>query len=124
MFQNKLEYKRGDLCYINRYGEGVGSEQMGERPALIIQNNVGNMFSTTLIVAYVTKNTKRIDMPTHVTIETSESNLPEVSIIMLEQIRTIDKMRISRKISTLSEDTMKKVDTALQISLGLHTEYK
>lgn len=124
MVYNEIEYKRGDLCYINKHGEGLGSEQMGERPAVIVQNNVGNKFSSTVIVAYITKNVKRIDMPTHVEINTKESKLPENSIIMLEQLRTVDKMRISRKLSTLSESTMNKVDEALAISIGIHNDYR
>lgn len=111
--------KRADICYIASGEDCVGSEQKGSRPALIIQNDVGNKYSTTVIVALITRNITREGFPTHVNISKKESKLTSKSVIMLEQIRTIDKKRILRKVSSLSNEKMKEVDKALAISLGM-----
>lgn len=109
-------YKRGDIWNVN-FGNGKGSEQAGLRPAVIIQNDVGNQFSPTLIVAAITDGNKK-DLPTHVKLD-SIYGLTKDSVVMLEQIRTIDKGRLKNRIAYLPESFMKKVDNALMISAGL-----
>lgn len=108
--------KRGEIYYVDVEG-GIGSEQKGERPALIIQNDIGNTYSTTTIVSFITSISKKKNMPVHVGINPEESGLPKESMIMLEQIRTVDKRRLIRKVSELSDEKMKKVDEAIKISL-------
>jgi mRNA interferase MazF len=97
----------------------VGSEQGGVRPVLVIQNDIGNRFSPTVIIAAITAQIQKAKLPTHVEIEAKSHGMEKDSVILLEQIRTIDKQRLTDKITHLDEDTMKKVDEALQISLGL-----
>jgi len=110
--------KRGDLFYAD-LSPVVGSEQGGVRPVLVIQNDIGNKYSPTVIVAAITSQINKAKLPTHVEISASEYGLPKDSVILLEQIRTIDKKRLREKIGHLSPETMKKVDEALQISFGL-----
>lgn len=97
----------------------VGSEQGGFRPVLVIQNNIGNRFSPTVIVAAITAQIQKAKLPTHVEIMADEYGLERDSVILLEQIRTIDKQRLTDKITHLDERSMRLVDEALQISLGL-----
>jgi len=97
----------------------VGSEQGGVRPVLIIQNNIGNRFSPTVIVAAITAQIQKAKLPTHVEIEAKTHGFDRNSVVLLEQVRTIDKQRLTDKITHLDDDTMRKVDEALQISLGL-----
>lgn len=97
----------------------VGSEQGGFRPVLVIQNNIGNRFSPTVIVAAITAQIQKAKLPTHVEIMAEEYGLERDSVILLEQIRTIDKQRLTDKITHLDARSMKLVDEALQISLGL-----
>lgn len=106
--------KRGDI-FIADLGENEGCEQRGRRPVLIIQNDVGNHYSPTVIVASITDANKRY-MPTHVLID---SPMRKKSVVLLEQIRTIDKCKLMNKAGTISETTMKKVDDKLKVSLGL-----
>jgi len=97
----------------------VGSEQGGVRPVLIIQNNVGNKFSPTVVVAAITSKTgSKAKLPTHITLD-AVHGLEKDSLVLLEQIRTIDRKRIREYIGTLDDDTMGKVDKALAISFGL-----
>ncbi|MEK4854826.1 type II toxin-antitoxin system PemK/MazF family toxin [Paenibacillus sp. FSL H7-0756] len=110
--------QRGQVYWAD-LGSGSGSEQRGQRPALIIQNDVGNLHSTTVIVAAITDGAKRY-MPTHVYLETSHG-LSKNSVVLLEQVRTIDKARLGDKMADLSQAEMCKVDVALHISLGLTT---
>lgn len=107
--------KRGEI-YCADLSHVIGSEQGGNRPVLILSNDVGNEFSKTVIIACLTSKRKKI-LPTHVTIR--EQDIYEESTVLLEQIRTIDKQRISKYICTLSDDTMKQIDDALRISLDL-----
>ena len=108
---------RGDMFYAN-LGRGIGSEQKGYRPVLVIQNDVGNKFSSTIIVATITSRVGiKAKLPTHYFINT-EDGLQAPSIILLEQIRTIDKLRLKEKIGELDSLKMKEVDKALLISLG------
>jgi len=110
--------QRGDIFYAN-LNPVVGSEQGGTRPVLILQNDIGNRFSPTTIVAAVTSRIKKGKLPTHVEISAERDNLEKDSVILLEQIRTIDKRRLKQKITHLDDETMIDVDEALIISLGL-----
>ena len=97
----------------------VGSEQGGVRPVLVIQNDIGNRFSPTVIVAAITAQIQKAKFPTHVEIDAKKYGFERDSVILLEQIRTIDKQRLTDKITHLDEVMMIRVDEALQISLGL-----
>lgn len=97
----------------------VGSEQGGVRPVLVIQNDIGNRFSPTVIVAAITAQIQKAKLPTHVEIEAKAHGLDRDSVVLLEQIRTIDKQRLTDKITHLEEEMMRKVDDALLISVGL-----
>lgn len=111
--------KRGEIYFAN-LGEGVGSEQNGVRPVIIIQNDVGNKYSPTTIVALITSMSKKLNLPVHLEISKEESSLPQNSVILLEQIRTIDKKRLIRKISKLDESIADNINNRLKISLGLN----
>lgn len=110
--------KRGDV-YFADLSPVVGSEQGGVRPVLVIQNDIGNRFSPTVIVAAITAQIQKAKLPTHVEIDAEKYNFERDSVILLEQIRTIDKQRLTDKITNLDETMMSRVDEALQISLGL-----
>jgi mRNA interferase MazF len=110
--------KRGDVFFAD-LSPVVGSEQGGVRPVLVIQNDIGNRFSPTVIVAAITAQIQKAKLPTHVEIDAKNHGFDRDSVILLEQIRTIDKQRLTDKITHLDEDTMRKVDDALQISVGL-----
>ncbi|AEH54805.1 MULTISPECIES: type II toxin-antitoxin system PemK/MazF family toxin [Heyndrickxia] len=110
--------KRGDV-YFADLSPVVGSEQGGVRPVLILQNDIGNRFSPTVIVAAITAQIQKAKLPTHVEIDAKRYGLERDSVILLEQIRTIDKQRLTDKITHLDEEVMEKIDDALQISLGL-----
>jgi len=98
----------------------VGSEQGGVRPVLVIQNDIGNRFSPTIIVAAITTQIQKAKLPTHVEIKADSDGFERDSVILLEQIRTLDKQRLTDKITKLDEETMKQIDEALEISLGLN----
>ena len=110
--------KRGDVYYAD-LSPVVGSEQGGTRPVLIIQNDIGNRFSPTVIVAAITAQIQKAKLPTHVEIDAKKYGFERDAVIFLEQIRTIDKQRLTDKITHLDEQMMRKVDNALQISTGL-----
>ncbi|GLY11792.1 MULTISPECIES: type II toxin-antitoxin system PemK/MazF family toxin [Bacillaceae] len=110
--------KRGDV-YFADLSPVVGSEQGGVRPVLVVQNDIGNRFSPTIIVAAITAQIQKAKLPTHVEIDAKRYGFERDSVILLEQIRTIDKQRLTDKITQLDEEMMEKVDEALQISLGL-----
>ncbi len=110
--------KRGDVFYAD-LSPVVGSEQGGVRPVLVIQNDIGNRFSPTVIIAAITAQIQKAKLPTHVEIEAKTHGMEKDSVILLEQIRTLDKQRLTDKITHLDEETMRKVDEALQISVGL-----
>ncbi|GEN36244.1 MULTISPECIES: type II toxin-antitoxin system PemK/MazF family toxin [Aneurinibacillus] len=110
--------KRGDV-YFADLSPVVGSEQGGVRPVLVIQNNIGNRFSPTVIVAAITAQIQKAKLPTHVEIDAKTYAFDRDSVILLEQIRTIDKQRLTDKITHLDEEMMERVNDALQISLGL-----
>jgi mRNA interferase MazF len=113
-----LIVKRGDV-YFADLSPVVGSEQGGVRPVLIIQNDIGNRFSPTVIVAAITAQIQKAKLPTHVEISARSYGFDRDSVILLEQIRTIDKQRLTDKITYLDDEMMVKVDEALQISVGL-----
>ncbi len=110
--------KRGEIYYAD-LSPVVGSEQGGIRPVLIIQNNVGNKYSPTVIAAAITSKINKSKMPTHIEIDAREYGLAKDSVILLEQIRTIDKRRLKEKIGIIDDELMAKVNDALNVSFGL-----
>jgi mRNA interferase MazF len=110
--------KRGDIYYAD-LSPVIGSEQGGIRPVLIIQNDMGNKYSPTVIVAAITSQINKAKLPTHVEISSEEYGLNKDSVILLEQVRTIDKRRLKDKIGHISNALMEKVDNSLSISVGL-----
>ncbi len=110
--------KRGDIFYAD-LSPVVGSEQGGIRPVLIIQNNIGNKYSPTVIVAAITSQINKNKMPTHVEMDGAKYGLAKNSVVLLEQVRTLDKKRLREKIGLADNDMMEKVDEALEISFGL-----
>ena len=108
---------RGDIYYAD-LRPVVGSEQGGIRPVLIVQNDVGNKYSPTVICAAITSQMHKSKLPTHVEVDASRYQLVKNSVVLLEQIRTIDKRRLKERIGELPAPTMSKVDDALLISLG------
>lgn len=113
-----MSIKRGDI-YFADLNPVVGSEQGGQRPVLVIQNNIGNEYSPTIIVAAITSKIDKAKLPTHVEIEASKYGLDKNSVVLLEQIRTIDKRRLVAKLAHVERELLEKVDEALKISLGL-----
>lgn len=113
-----MNVQRGEI-YFADLSPVVGSEQGGVRPVLVIQNDIGNRFSPTIIIAAITAKIQKAKLPTHVEVKASEKGLEKDSVILLEQIRTLDKQRLIDKITKLDEKTMVEIDHALQISLGL-----
>jgi len=109
--------KRGQLYYAD-LSPVVGSEQGGIRPVLILQNDVGNKFSPTVIAAATTSKLTKAKLPTHIALEKEKYCLPKDSIVLLEQIRTLDKSRLLDYIGELPTETMNKVNVALMVSLG------
>ena len=113
-----MEIRRGDIFYAD-LGVGIGSEQEGIRPMVVIQNNIGNRHSPTIICAAITSKISKARLPTHVLIQAKTCGLREDSVIMLEQIRTINKTRILEKIGCLDYVLLRKIDEALLISLQI-----
>jgi mRNA interferase MazF len=109
--------KRGDIYYAD-LSPVIGSEQGGVRPVLILQNDTGNRFSPTVIVAAITSQTEKVRMPTHIKLEAKENGLPRKSVVLLEQIRTIDKSRLQQYIGHLAPPAMERVENALRVSFG------
>lgn len=110
------EIKRGELYYAD-LSPVIGSEQGGVRPVLIVQNDIGNKYSPTVIVAAITSQINKAKIPTHIELHSS-CGLAKDSVLLLEQIRTLDKRRLKEKIGSLSDKCMKSVNEALLISLG------
>jgi len=110
--------KRGDVFYAD-LSPVVGSEQGGIRPVLVIQNDIGNRYSPTTIVSAITSQIAKARLPTHVELPARVSGLDRDSVILLEQIRTIDKRRLRQRVTHLGDDIMEKVNEALAISVGL-----
>src|SRR5690625_5654859 len=113
-----MTIKRGEI-YFADLSPVVGSEQGGIRPVLIIQNDIGNRFSPTVIVAAITAQIQKAKLPTHVEIKADKHGFERNSVILLEQIRTLDKQRLTDKITKLDAKMMKDINHALEISLGL-----
>ncbi len=112
-----MNIKRGELYYAD-LSPVVGSEQGGVRPVLVVQNDVGNKYSPTVIAAAVTSKINKAKLPTHIELPSNSYGLAKDSVILLEQIRTLDKRRLKERIGELSELTMTRVDKAILISLG------
>ena len=113
-----MQVRRGDIYYAD-LSPVVGSEQGGIRPVLIIQNDIGNRHSPTVICAAITSRMNKAKLPTHVEIDARRYQIVKNSVILLEQIRTIDKQRLKERIGTLSESQIPDVDAALGVSLGI-----
>ena len=111
--------KRGDIFYAD-LSPVVGSEQGGTRPVLIVQNNMGNRHSPTVIAAAITSQMNKARLPTHIELIGPTVGLTKDSVVLLEQIRTIDKKRLREHMGRLDEETMNKVDDAIAVSFGLH----
>ena len=112
-----MKVKRGDIFYAD-LSPVVGSEQEGVRPVLVVQNDIGNKYSPTVIIAAITSQMNKVKLPTHVEVS-AEFGLPKNSVVLLEQIRTIDKKRLREKVGFTDEFFMKKVDEALLKSVGV-----
>ena len=125
IFRRSVKYveptvKRGDIFYAD-LSPVVGSEQGGVRPVLIVQNDTGNRHSPTVIAAAITSQTGKARLPTHISLAAMRCGLPKDSIILLEQVRTLDKRRLRERMGRVDEAVMKQVDGAIAVSLGLTT---
>ena len=112
--------RRGDIFYAD-LRPVVGSEQGGVRPVLIIQNDVGNRHSPTVICAAITSKMNKAKLPTHIEIDAGRYHIVRNSVVLLEQLRTIDKQRLKDHVCHLDHQMMRKIDEALLVSIGLHT---
>ena len=112
-----MEIRRGDIFYAD-LSPVIGSEQGGVRPVLIVQSDVGNKYSPTIIAGAITSRLTKAKLPTHIEISSGRFGLQKDSVILLEQLRTLDKRRLKAKIGSLDDDTMIRVDRAILISLG------
>lgn len=117
---NSVQIKRGDIFYAD-LSPVVGSEQGGIRPVLIIQNDVGNRHSPTVICAAITSKMNKAKLPTHIEVDAAKYHLVKNSVVLLEQIRTIDKQRLKDFVCHVDKKLMLQVEEALKISLELHT---
>ena len=113
--------KRGDIFYAD-LSPVVGSEQGGVRPVLIVQNDTGNRHSPTVIAAAITSQTGKARLPTNISLAAMSCGLPKDSVVLLEQIRTLDKRRLREHMGRVDETMMKQVDTAIAVSFGLHPD--
>ena len=113
--------KRGDIFYAD-LSPVVGSEQGGIRPVLIVQNDTGNKHSPTVIAAAITSQTGKARLPTHITLAAGSVGLPKDSIVLLEQVRTLDKRRLREHMGRVDDRVMRQVDTAIAVSFGLHPD--
>lgn len=109
--------KRGDILYAE-LGKTIGSEQGDIRPVVVLQNNMGNKYNPTIITASITSQMNKIKLPTHVTL-TDKSNLKVLSVVLLEQLRTLDKKRLKERVGYISDNGMNEINKALLVSLGL-----
>ena len=116
----EVQIRRGDIYYAD-LSPVVGSEQGGVRPVLVIQNDVGNRHSPTVICAAITSRMNKAKLPTHVEIDAKRYRIVKDSVVLLEQIRTIDKQRLKDYVCRVDKELMRKVDEALCVSLMLHT---
>jgi mRNA interferase MazF len=116
-----VNIRRGDIYYAD-LSPVIGSEQGGVRPVLIVQNNVGNRFSPTVIAAAITSQRAKANLPTHIMLNAETTGLAKDSVVLLEQVRTIDKHRLKERMGRLDNASMTQVDQALSISFGLGAE--
>ena len=115
-----LGVKRGEIYYAD-LSPVVGSEQGGARPVLIVQNDVGNKYSPTVIAAAITSQKEKAKLPTHIALQAQTCGLAKDSVVLLEQIRTIDKKRLKERMGEIDQSSMNKINNALSISFGLET---
>lgn len=115
----KMEVRRGDIYYAD-LSPVIGSEQGGIRPVLIVQNDIGNKYSPTVIAAAITSKKFKTQLPTHISVQADECGLAKDSIVLLEQVRTLDKQRLRERMGSLDEFEMSKINQALQVSFGLN----
>ncbi|MEA4912361.1 MAG: type II toxin-antitoxin system PemK/MazF family toxin [Oscillospiraceae bacterium] len=113
-----MNIRRGEVFYAD-LSPVVGSEQGGVRPVLIVQNDVGNRYSPTVIAAAITSKNDKTDLPTHIKLHAGECGLTKDSIVLLEQIRTIDKRRLRERMGAVNENAMDRINEALSVSFGL-----
>jgi len=113
-----MEINRGDVYYAD-LSPVVGSEQGGVRPVLVVQNDVGNKYSPTVIIAAITSQLSKAKLPTHIELNKDKFHLIKDSVVLLEQIRTLDKRRLKDKICSIDQITMQQIDVAIMISLGI-----
>lgn len=113
-----MSVKRGEIYYAD-LSPVVGSEQGGVRPVLIVQNDVGNKFSPTVIAAAITSQRDKNNLPTHIEVDAQNCGLAKDSVVLLEQVRTIDKRRLKERMGSLDTNDMGKVNQALSVSFGL-----
>lgn len=115
-----MNIKRGEIYYAD-LSPVVGSEQGGMRPVLIVQNDVGNRYSPTVIAAAITSQHEKSNLPTHINLSAQCCGLSKDSVVLLEQVRTIDKQRLKEKMGAIDGSVMNRVDKALSVSFGLGT---
>ena len=113
-----MTIKRGDIYYAD-LSPVIGSEQGGVRPVLIVQNDIGNKYSPTVIAAAITSRQSKTDLPTHIEVKAIDCGLAKDSVVLLEQVRTIDKRRLKEKMGALQSSDMNKINNAISISMGL-----
>nr|WP_143215754.1 MULTISPECIES: type II toxin-antitoxin system PemK/MazF family toxin [Acetoanaerobium] len=113
-----MTVRRGDIFYAD-LNPVIGSEQGGTRPVLVVQNDIGNKYSPTIIITAITSQINKAKLPTHIEIKAGNYGLVKDSVVLLEQIRTIDKKRLKEKIGRCDENLMEQIDKLLQVSLGI-----
>lgn len=113
-----MNIKRGDIYYAD-LSPVIGSEQGGIRPVLIVQNDIGNKYSPTVIAAAITSQQGKTELPTHIEVNGDSCGLAKDSVVLLEQVRTIDKRRLKEKMGALPNSDMNKINNAISISMGL-----
>ena len=113
-----MKVKRGDIFYAD-LSPVVGSEQGGLRPVLIVQNDVGNRYSPTVIAAAITSRQTKAKLPTHIPISSAKTGLMKDSVVLLEQVRTLDKRRLRERMGNVDDNSMKEINHALSVSMGL-----
>lgn len=117
-----MSIKKGDL-YFADLSPVLGSEQGGVRPVLVVQNDVGNKYSPTIIVAAITSKINKTDLPTHVILPAEDNGLSKNSVVLMEQLRTIDKSRLKERIGTIDKTRIPEVNEALSVSLGINGSF-
>ena len=118
---NNIIVKRGDIYYAD-LSPVVGSEQGGTRPVVVVQNDIGNKYSPTIIVCAITSQINKAKLPTHIEVKSGSFGLAKDSVILLEQIRTIDKRRLKETVGRCDDSVMERIDRVLQISLGMYMQ--